>query len=343
MTAKLHTIQYLRAIAAMLVLASHALLYPIAEHTLAYGRLGWLGVILFFVVSGFIMVAVTGTGRFDPGKFLRRRVLRIVPMYWAFTFLAAALALILPTLFKTTVFDGLQLLQSLFFVPFYNPASHGLHPLYKLGWTLNYEMFFYFSFALLALLNARHRVMTLTLIYVGLVIAGIALHPTGAIPGFYTSYMPLAFVAGAWLGLAQVEGRLQNVHWSVGALLIVLVLGGLVEGFTINHGGLVEDWEAFAGMLVAAASLVALAVAFERALPRLRVLELLGDASYSIYLVHIFAVAGIAGVALRLMGPVSPWAMGASIVAAIAGGLLIGVILYRVVEAPLTNRLRRLA
>jgi exopolysaccharide production protein ExoZ len=342
MTAKLHTIQYLRAIAAMLVLASHALLYPIAEHTLAYGRLGWLGVILFFVVSGFIMVAVTGTGRFDAGKFLRRRVLRIVPMYWAFTFLAAALAIILPSLFKTTVFDLMQLVESLFFVPFYNPASQGLHPLYKLGWTLNYEMFFYFSFALLALLKARHRVIALTLIYCSLTAVGALLHPTGAIAGFYTSYMPLAFVAGAWLGLAQVEGWLRNTHWSVGVALVVLCLGGLVEGFMIDRG-VVEDWEAFAGMLVAAASLVALAVAFEPALPRLRVLELLGDASYSIYLVHIFAVAGIAGVALRMIGPASPLAMWASIVAAILGGLLIGVILYRLVEAPLTERLRRLA
>ncbi len=342
MTSKLHSIQYLRAIAAILVLASHALLYPITEHTLAYGRLGWLGVILFFVVSGFIMVTVTGTGRFSPGKFLRRRVLRVVPMYWAFTLVAAALALFLPQLFKTTVFDLGQLVLSLFFVPFYNAASHGLHPLYKLGWTLNYEMFFYVSFALLAVLNARPRVITLTLIYLAMTLAGLWLQPSSAIASFYTSYLTLAFVAGAWLGLAHVEGRMRDMHWAFGVILAVLAFVGVAEGFWINRG-VMEDWQAFAGLLVAAASLVALAIGFEPSIPRLRLLEQLGDASYSIYLVHIFAVAGFAGVALRAIGSDTPWAESAAILAAIAGGLLLGVIIYRLVETPLARRLHKVA
>ena len=80
MRQKFISIQYLRGFAAMFVLASHALLYPLVEHNLAYGRLGWMGVILFFVISGFIMVAVTGEGRFSARDFLRRRFTRIVPM-----------------------------------------------------------------------------------------------------------------------------------------------------------------------------------------------------------------------------------------------------------------------
>src|SRR5687768_6729717 len=140
---KFISIQYLRGLAAILVLASHALLYPLLEHDLAYGRLGWLGVILFFVISGFIMVAVTGEGKFSASDFLRRRFIRIVPMYGAATLLAAALALFAPQLFKTTVYDGAELVMSLLFIPFYNPVSGGIHPLYKLGWTLNYEIFFY--------------------------------------------------------------------------------------------------------------------------------------------------------------------------------------------------------
>src|SRR6218665_2165317 len=91
MRQKFLTIQYLRGFAAMLVLASHALLYPLMGEHIAFGRLGWLGVILFFVISGFIMVAVTGEGRFSPLDFLRRRFIRIVPMYWGATLIAAAL------------------------------------------------------------------------------------------------------------------------------------------------------------------------------------------------------------------------------------------------------------
>ncbi|WIY53645.1 acyltransferase [Devosia sp. YIM 151766] len=342
MNAKLHTIQYLRAIAATLVLISHALLYPTSEQVLAYGRLGWLGVIVFFVVSGFIMVVVTGQARFEPRKFLRRRVLRVVPLYWVFTLVAAFLALGMPSLFKTTVFDGLQLAQSMFFVPFYNPASHGLHPLYKLGWTLNYEMFFYLSFALLAVVDARRRVWVLTLAYLALAIIGGLFRPESAIPAFYTSYMPLAFVTGAWLGLAQLEGKLETLVPRLAAPLAVLALAGLIEGFAFDRG-VVEDEMAFLGLLVFATIVVALAVGFGRLLPRIGLLERLGDASYSIYLVHIFAVGAVAGLALRLLGTDDPWIVGPILVAAIGFGLASGCLLYRLVEEPLMRGLKRLA
>ena len=167
---KFITIQYLRGFAAMLVLASHALLYPLTGDNLGFGRLGWLGVILFFVISGFIMVVVTGEGRFSAPAFLRRRFIRVVPMYWGATLLAALLALLVPHLFKTTVYDTGQLLMSLLFVPFYNPVSHGIHPLYKLGWTLNYEVFFYVCFALLAFLGAQSRVIWLTVAFATLAV-----------------------------------------------------------------------------------------------------------------------------------------------------------------------------
>lgn len=342
MHGKLHTIQYLRGIAALLVLASHALLYPVVDQVLFYGRLGWLGVILFFVVSGFIMVTVTGPGPFEAGKFLRRRVLRVVPMYWAFTLIAAALALAAPTLFKTTVFDGLQLALSLIFVPFYNPASHGLHPLYKLGWTLNYEMFFYICFAFLAPMMARKRVLVLTIAYMALAAFGAIRHPQAAIAAFYTSYLPLAFVAGAWLGLAHVEGRLEQMKGSTAVTLLIIGLLGLMEGFLWNHG-LVEDEASFLCMLTAAGAAVAVAVGWEPKLPRIAVLERLGDASYSIYLVHIFAVALTAGVALHLLGTDNPWIVGAAVTFAMVGGIAGGLMIYRLVEAPLMRRLRPLA
>jgi exopolysaccharide production protein ExoZ len=337
---KLHTIQYLRAIAAMLVLASHALLYPVAEQTLAIGRLGWLGVILFFVVSGFIMVTVTGEGRFDARQFMRRRILRVVPLYWGVTIFAALLTLLVPTLFKTTAFDLVQVVLSLLFIPFYNPATHGLHPFYKLGWTLNYEMFFYASFALLALLTARLRVMALTAVFSALALAGMIFHPHDAVPAFYTSFMPLAFVAGAWLGLGYVEKRLGSLGNIAAWSLLVMSVFGLLEGFLIDRG-IVEDQAAFVGLLAFAVGIVWLLVAYEPQLPRLARLERLGDASYSIYLAHMFSVAGIAGVVLKLAGTSHPAIIATAILIAIMGGVFLGWLIYDRVEKPLNRRLRR--
>ncbi len=342
MRQKFVTIQYLRGLAATLVLASHALLYPLVEHNLAFSRLGWLGVILFFVISGFIMVAVTGTERFDAGDFLRRRFIRIVPMYWSATLFAALLALLAPQLFKTTVYDGGQLVLSLLFIPFHNPVSHGIHPLYKLGWTLNYEMFFYVCFALLAFLGAQSRVVWLTSAFTALALLGWLFKPEPAVAQFYTSFMPMAFCAGAWLGLATVQGRIPTLSPALLGFLAMLGLVGLAEGFSVDRAGFLEDGLAFVGFVVFASVLVLLAVRFEPSLPRIRLLEHIGDASYSIYLVHIYEVAILAGIAFKLLDPtnlVADCFVGA---VSIIGGTVAGLLLYRFVEQPLlkaTNRL----
>lgn len=330
---KFITIQYLRGLAALLVLASHALLYPLLGEHLAYGRLGWLGVILFFVISGFIMVAVTGEGRFSAPGFLRRRFIRIVPMYWGATLLAAALALLAPQLFKTTVYDTGQLLLSLLFVPFHNPVSGGIHPLYKLGWTLNYEVFFYVCFALLAFLSAQSRVLWLTVAFTLLATLGALFHPGAAIAEFYTSFMPLAFCAGAWLGLATLRGRLAMLPDRAILATAALGLVGLAEGFALDRG-VVEDGLAFVGFVAFASALVLLAVRFERRLPRVAVLEQIGDASYSIYLVHIYEVAILAGLAFKLLDPADLWADYVVAAVSIVGGTLAGTVLYRFVEQP---------
>ncbi len=331
---KFISIQYLRGLAAVLVLASHALLYPLIEHNLTYGRLGWLGVILFFVISGFIMVVVTGEGRFSAGGFLRRRFIRIVPMYWGATLIAAALALLAPQLFKTTVYDTGQLVLSLLFVPFYNPVSGGIHPLYKLGWTLNYEVFFYICFALLAFLGARARVIWLTAAFAVLAVLGVLFQPQSAIPQFYTSFMPLAFCAGAWLGLGTLNGQIGTLSRAGIWAALALALVGLVEGFAIDRAGLVEDGAAFAGLVAFASVLVLLAVRLERSLPRFALLEQIGDASYSIYLVHIYEVAILAGLAFMLLNPADLWADYAVAIVSIAGGTVAGLVVYRLVERP---------
>lgn len=319
----------------MLVLASHALLYPLVEHNLGFSRLGWLGVILFFVISGFIMVVVTGEGRFSALDFLRRRIVRIVPMYWAATILAALLALLLPTLFKTTVYDTGQLILSLLFVPFHNPVSGGIHPLYKLGWTLNYEVFFYVCFGLLAFLGAGARVAWMTMAFTALAAIGVLAQPDAAIARFYTSFMPLAFCAGAWIGLAAIRGRIARLPSPALWAAAVLGLAGLVEGFAWDDHGLLEDGIAFIGLAGFAATLVLLAVRFEAAVPHVPLLEQIGDASYSIYLVHIYEVAVLAGLAFQVLDPHDLLADYGVAAASLVGGTITGIIVYRLLEQPL--------
>src|SRR5260370_5386066 len=87
-------LQVLRAIAALFVVADHAIYYierkqnvPLWAHNLAW-HMGAFGVAIFFIISGFIM-AYTGQGLFNSALgwaiFARRRIIRIVPMYWLAT------------------------------------------------------------------------------------------------------------------------------------------------------------------------------------------------------------------------------------------------------------------
>src|ERR1700743_3794055 len=86
-------LQALRAIAAWMVIADHALLAvtrgdPSSSVTSLAWALGDGGVYIFFVISGFIMVHISWNDFGQPGaaqRFMRRRIVRIVPLYWLAT------------------------------------------------------------------------------------------------------------------------------------------------------------------------------------------------------------------------------------------------------------------
>ena len=56
-----------------------------ADPSVAF-RVGLAGVDIFFVISGFIMWIMAEKAYPSPGEFIRKRVIRIVPLYWALTF-----------------------------------------------------------------------------------------------------------------------------------------------------------------------------------------------------------------------------------------------------------------
>lgn len=145
-------LQALRAIAAWLVVADHALLAvtrgelsnPITSFA---WMLGNTGVYIFFVISGFIMAHISWDDFGQPGaaqNFMRRRIIRIVPLYW----LATMGAVVFHRVSANDIAPaGLpELLQSLFFIP-YHAENVGWAPILRQGWTLNYEMMFYAIFA----------------------------------------------------------------------------------------------------------------------------------------------------------------------------------------------------
>src|SRR3954470_5950884 len=100
-------IQVLRFFAAVAVIAFHAAGvapdgFKVPDGAISFVlSYGGRGVDLFFVISGFIIFYATRRAKLTPAEFLRRRVERIVPLYFLVTLAVTVLAVTLPATFGT--------------------------------------------------------------------------------------------------------------------------------------------------------------------------------------------------------------------------------------------------
>ncbi len=209
---KLLPIQYLRAVAALMVVWHHAAEQLPGLKPLINPVYGAYGVDLFFVISGFVMVLTTHGRAVSRRAFLWRRIVRIVPLYWLLTSLLLALLALRPGWFGHAPPDLAHVVASFLFVPHESARFPGeLWPVLVPGWTLNYEMFFYACFALLL-----GRPWMLCGLFGGLVLLGSIAPETalGPVVRFYTSYHLLEFVAGILAALAWIRHGRPLPRWA---------------------------------------------------------------------------------------------------------------------------------
>ena len=272
---KILAIQALRAYAALGVTLFHISVNLGVHWGVAWPQftLGAAGVDLFFAISGFVMVHsaaplfAQGSG---PRIFMRRRLARIVPLYWAATLL---MALAVP------VYSLREAAYSFLFVPFVKRSGE-LGPIHPLGWTLNYEMLFYVIFAATMVWPLRRAVPAATAVLVGLVAFGALVRPEAPSLRFWTDPIVLEFAFGMWIAVAYRAGlRLRRVtaNGLVAAGCALALLYGPEEYPALR----VLGWGLPMALVLAGATLRQPA---EGALTRL--FARLGDASYSLYLLH---------------------------------------------------------
>ena len=327
------SIQALRGVAAMLVVVFHAASF-VAEHhgnTHEVFALGNAGVDIFFVISGFIMWKVTVRRPDGPGTFLLHRAIRLIPLYWFFTLLKALLAIALPWEFPHFTLAASDLLLSLAFVPHIAPGSMHAMPVLAQGWTLNFEVFFYLLFSLALMVPTHRRLWAIGLMLGAGAAAGLALAPAPVPAAGLLSPLLLEFLVG--ILIARLIGRNTPMPawlcWGmVGAGGLLLLVADPAQ----FHDG-ARTWQ----YGIPAAMIVAGAVGAEMRgfFPSVPVLKRLGDASYSIYLTHTFTVSVLG----KLWRP--GWPGWAFVALAIVGSALVGVCVFRLIERPITDALRR--
>ncbi len=313
-------IQVLRLIAAVSVVGYHAQItaisyfggpfpYPILEY-------GSYGVDLFFVISGFIIVFIGSTGEKRASVFAMRRIVRVVPLYWLMTALTFALTHI-PGLARNEVSGPHHLLQSTLFLSWLNGPD--TYPVLNVGWTLEYEMFFYIIAALAMAFTPRPW-LTASFAMGLLVVTG---HGTTF---FLQNPIILEFVLGMTIGAYLYDRR--SFPWMVGGVLVVLV--------TLPVDG--AAWRVWVFGLPSTALVAAAIYADLRKTYTRKVLPELGNASFSIYLAHVIAISFACKLGLIVVPNVSA-AIAIPIISIFA--IAMGYILYLLIEKRLIVLFRK--
>jgi exopolysaccharide production protein ExoZ len=341
---RIRNLQALRAVAALMIVAVHLSGPDGAMHKYAGADpLWWLhaggqaGVDLFFVISGVIMVVTTWRdfGRDGaPRSFLLRRVARIYPLYWVVTLPILVVFLIRPDLVNSSAVAKPQIIPSFLLLP--QPG----YPLLIVGWTLVYEMLFYGIFALALLLRLRWLAWIL-LAWSAFVVAlqlafGDATNPWLVV---LANPMNLEFALGVAVGWLIIGERFVAPR----SLLVAgaAVVAVLIAVAADRDGGTIGPWFRLLGFGVALAAIVYAAVGLEarRRVEAPRALQTLGDASYSLYLIHV-PVITVLGRAISGRVPDSTPVQLAVLAGFAVAVVIASLVMFRLIERPLLRAVR---
>ncbi len=349
-TAILDGVQYLRGLAALLVVIAHqngmmgfpryfgAMPMPSVQPAANFA------VAVFFVISGFIIVTTSLDAGATPAvarrEFLRRRAVRILPFLWLCT-----LGYNILSWAGTGVFDWAAMLRTIVL----SPAGE-LKP--NVAWSLRHEALFYLLFA--GVMLGRGRWRWLMWLWVAIVPPlFILVYDLSVIPALpdrtwfeWFSVVLMGSDGGAHLqfGVGMTLGLLHNRnvlrwHAAATAMLAAFAFAAMLV-VVLPHGpGIVRlaAWSAAAGGIV---TLGIVARPCGGVVGRGAML--LGNASFSIYLLHnpvmLILLAAAQKASVR---PETGVALAAFLFVAVLLSLLVGIAVHALVERPLIRAIDR--
>jgi peptidoglycan/LPS O-acetylase OafA/YrhL len=350
MARRLESLQALRAVAALAVMMGHSdlVLTAAGDQPHAAADFGTLGVDVFFVLSGFVMatVASRAAGSVDAIAFLVKRAGRILPLYWL---VLAAQCACLSMAGRPPAAD--EMLSAAMMLPDF---THGTltQPVVMVGWSLFVEVWFYLVTAAAIWLMKpgapRTAVVSGVVLSLALLAAATNHTPTeGGWLGYYGMSVVVEFPLGWLLAVFADRIRVRSVPVALfaavagTALLASGAIGGAGDWSTVSMRG----WSAApigAALLVWAAVQLADAVDWRRG--GWRLMASLGDASYSIYLLHVLVLEFI-GSALPPLKDAMGHDVGEAVWVAASCGVvvLMSCASYRLIESPLNRAVSGMA
>ncbi|MEZ9365536.1 acyltransferase family protein [Vibrio sp. 10N.286.49.E11] len=339
-------IQGLRGMAVLLVLFTH--MFRVEENYYSdtvipdFVLSGFVGVDIFFIISGFIMYITTVNidkrdTFFNMVDFLRKRAVRIYPPYWVFSIILLVFAAFFPNM----VFSGAEysLWSSLLLIPDLN------QPILAVGWTLIHEMYFYLVFSFF-LLFSRGSLNLLLFLWGSLVLVlDWYLVDKGSFLTLALSPLTIEFIIGVYIGSAyfSFKDKFSKINPALVYTYVVafpFIVYFLYEAYYIHAPGHLSRTLLFS---LPCSLLVLSLLVFEskkKFVPN--VFVMIGNSSYSIYLSHVLVINVIAKIFFFLsldIGAVENYAL---VFTMFFASVIFGYISYLVLEVKLGHKLNKL-
>ena len=337
-------VQWLRALAATLVIAAHAanlvgngpvaLTGPFFPSVPNLGTFGVSGVDLVFVISGFVMAHSLSTADRRPWRFLMLRWRRIVPLF------AAVSALYIVITPDTLTVD--EIVMSITVLPIFDGASYHQPALY-VGWTLGFEFAFYVLVAL-AMTAAHHRILALLALTIGAALLGSVVHPGWAPARMLLNPLMFEFALGVLVWMAWRRGISARIAAPMLVAGVTLLAIGIAFGLGPFISGDVQPAVAgtssYPRVWTWGIPWTLVLMGMIDTLPggRLgRIVARIGNASYSTYLVHPCLIALLH----RAGGHLPTMTAGLFVTSVVITSTVAGLVLHRWVERPLLDLIAR--
>jgi len=315
----------------VLILHSHDLFDAPLTKLPVFSDFGWVGVRLFFVISGFI-VADRICKCVNLGDYLTRRFLRVFPLYFVISSFAVLMAVsankLLFVLPKTD--SGLPFEPSwpLYFIKSVLILPQDEWPLFAVGWSLEFEIIFY---ALFGLAYFSFGALAARLIILGLAIAGLL----NILPGNHIAHPFMFYFFAGCLSRDAFHSYRRASYWIALVAFLPATVLWISHLYGIQNIGI-------SGFTIATAisfsSLLILSLGLEPYLGRVASnsrITLIGDASFSIYLCHWLVFRAFRSLTYDIETDLL--VMEAIRILIIAGTILLSISIHRRIEGPMNK------
>jgi exopolysaccharide production protein ExoZ len=319
----LASIHALRSIAPFLMIIFHSfvLLQQKADYHFSFldhlSRSG--GVDFFFVLTGFLTYYIYHnkiTNVADALGFIRKKLLRIYPLYWVVLLTVLPVIALIPSLGSEGDRTIIKLIKTIFLL--------STEPIIAVAWSLTFTLFFYFVFAVARLLPKRIAIVLLTLWVVAIIIVN---------DGFLLNYYHLDLMIGVLVGNTLRRMRAKKPLWlvTIGVCLFILTWCNFIFNW-LTFNPIIFYSTASACLIY---GVVSLDLMKEIRIPK--VIRKLGDASFAIFLTHSITISSILTIVTRLKIPL--WNTFPMIILFVSICAIVGLLLHSLVEKPLVTLL----